>query len=178
MKKILLFSLFVTMTIAGFAQSNTIKFLGIPVDGTKKEMIAKLQAKGYEYDSYSDVLTGEFNGKDVNINIQTVNNKVWRVSVIDSNFSDETNIKIHFNNLFYQFMNNDKYVLADGKTLTEDDDISYEMTVNNKRYQAVFGFADKSVNGYVWYMIGGNYGQYVIAIFYENLDNAATGDEL
>ena len=96
--------MFVTMTIAGFAQSNTIKFLGIPVDGTKKEMIAKLQAKGYEYDSYSDVLTGEFNGKDVNINIQTVNNKVWRVSVIDSNFSDETNIKIHFNNLYYQFI--------------------------------------------------------------------------
>ena len=140
--------------------------------------LKELQAKGYEYDPYSDYLTGEFNGRKVCIKVQTVNNNVWRICVIDSEFSDEANIKILFNNLFYQFMNNDKYVLADGEILTDDDDISYEMMVNNKRYQAVFGFADKSINGYVWYMIGGNYGEYLISIFYENLDNAATGDEL
>ena len=85
MKRFLTTFLFVLMTIAAIAQdSNTIKFLGIPVDGTKKEMISKLQEKGYKYDASYDVLFGEFNGKDVTISVQTVNNRVWRIAIIDT----------------------------------------------------------------------------------------------
>lgn len=176
-KKIVLLLSFVIIAIEGFAQ-NTIKFLGVPIDGTKKEMIANLKAKGYEYDSYSDVLVGEFNGTDVNISVQTVNNRVWRIAIIDTNGNDETNTKIRFNRLFDQFSNNKKYVLLNGETLTDEDDISYEMTVHKKRYEASFTFADKSVNGLVWYMIAEQFGRYRIAMFYENLDNAANGDDL
>lgn len=176
-KKIVLLLSFVIIAIEGFAQ-NTIKFLGVPIDGTKKEMIANLKAKGYEYDSYSDVLVGEFNGTDVNISVQTVNNRVWRIAIIDANGNDETNTKIRFNRLFDQFSNNKKYVLLNGETLTDEDDISYEMTVHEKRYEASFTFADKSVNGLVWYMIAEQFGRYRIAMFYENLDNAANGDDL
>lgn len=176
-KKIVLLLSFVIIAIEGFAQ-NTIKFLGVPIDGTKKEMIANLKAKGYEYDSYSDVLVGEFNGTDVNISVQTVNNRVWRIAIIDTNENDETNTKIRFNRLFDQFSNNKKYVLLNGETLTDEDDISYEMTVHKKRYEASFTFADKSVNGLVWYMIAEQFGRYRIAMFYENLDNAANGDDL
>ena len=175
-KKIVLLLSFVIIAIEGFAQ-NTIKFLGVPIDGTKKEMIANLKAKGYEYDSYSDVLVGEFNGTDVNISVQTVNNRVWRIAIIDTNENDETNTKIRFNRLFDQFSNNKKYVLLNGETLTDEDDISYEMTVHKKRYEASFTFADKSVNGLVWYMIAEQFGRYRIAMFYENLDNAANGDD-
>ena len=177
MKKMLLIALLIHLTVSGFAQ-NTIKFLGIPIEGTKKEMISKLQAKGYEYNSYADVLTGEFNGYDVTISVQTVNNRVWRIAIIDRNTTDETNIKIRYNNLFEQFSNNGKYVsVGDGK-LTDKDDISYEMTVHKKRYEADFRFIDKSINGQVWYMIAESYGKYQIAMFYENLDNAANGDDL
>ena len=91
MKKMLLIALLIHLAVSGFAQ-NTIKFLGIPIEGTKKEMISKLQAKGYEYNSYADVLTGEFNGYDVTISVQTVNNRVWRIAIIDRNTTDETNI--------------------------------------------------------------------------------------
>ena len=177
MKKLLLFILFVSVAMCANAQ-NTIKFLGIPVDGTKREMISKLEAKGYEYDSYGDYLTGEFNGQDVKIIIQTINNRVWRIAVADDSDTDETNIKIRFNKLYDQFSNNGKYICVDGNKLSEDDDISYEMSVNNKRFSATFMLKDTFVNGGVWYMIHESYGRYSIAIYYENADNDANGDDL
>ena len=177
MKKLLLFILFVSVAMGANAQ-NTIKFLGIPVDGTKREMISKLEAKGYEYDSYGDYLTGEFNGQDVKIIIQTINNRVWRIAVADDSDTDETNIKIRFNKLYDQFSNNGKYICVDGNKLSEDDDISYEMSVNNKRFSATFMLKDTFVIGGVWYMIHESYGRYSIAIYYENADNDANGDDL
>ena len=180
MKRFLITFLFVLMTITAIAQeSNTIKFLGIPIDGTKKEMISKLQAKGYEYDAYSDVLLGEFNGTNVIIYVQTVNNRVWRIGICDANVNnDAANIKIRYNNLFKQLSNNDKYKVDGGSTLGEEEDISYEMTVHKKRYEADFTFKDKSIHGCVWYMIVERYGKYGIMMFYENLDNEANGDDL
>ena len=102
MKRFLITFLFVLITITTIAQeSNAIKFLGIPVDGTEKEMISKLQAKGYEYNTSLDALFGEFNGTDVFILVQTVNNKVWRIGIVDANIIDnEANVKIRYNNLF------------------------------------------------------------------------------
>ena len=54
MKKMLLIALLIHLAVSGFAQ-NTIKFLGIPIEGTKKEMIAKLQAKGYQLVTVSEL---------------------------------------------------------------------------------------------------------------------------
>ena len=180
MKRFLITFLFVLMAITAIAQeSNTIKFLGIPVDGTKKEMISKLQAKGYEYDASSDGLFGEFNGTDVIIFIHTVNNRVWRICIVDANVNDdEVNIKARYNKLFKQLSNNDKYKVLDGSTLGEEENISYEMAVHKKRYEADFTFKDKSIHGLVWYMIIREYEEYGIRMFYENLDNAANGDDL
>ena len=89
------------------------------------------------------VLEGEFNGRDVNISVVTNNNKVYRIVVRDANSSSETSIKIRFNNLCQQFANNSKYTTpfltsVDDYIIPEDEDISYEMAVNNKRYQASF----------------------------------------
>ena len=180
MKRFLVTFLFVLATIVSIAQdNNTIKFLGIPIDGTKKEMISKLQAKGYEYDAYSDVLLGEFNGTNVIIYVQTVNNRVWRIGICDANVNnDAANIKIRYNNLFKQLSNNDKYKIDSGSILGEEEDISYEMTIHNKRYEATFTFKDKSIHGRVWYMIVEKYGKYGIMMYYENLDNEANGDDL
>lgn len=172
------FILFLLITsIEAFSQ-NTIKFLGIPIDGTKKEMITKLQAKGYEYNSYSETLKGEFNGQDVEISIHTVNNRVWRICVMDARGTNETNIRIRYNNLYDQFLKNGKYVSIGKGKLSENEDISYEIDVNNKRYEADFALIDSSINGCVWYMIAEQYDTYRILIFYENYDNAANGDDL
>ena len=180
MKRFLATFLFVLTTMAAIAQeSNTIKFLGIPVDGTKKEMISKLQAKGYKYDAFSDSLFGEFNGTNVIIFVQTVNNRVWRIGIVDENMdNDEANIKIRYNNLFKQLSNNGKYKVLGGSTLGEEEDISYEMSVRNKRYEADFTFKDKLIHGIIWYMIVERHGKYGIMMYYENPDNEANGDDL
>ena len=177
MKKILFILIMCFVTMTTFAQ-NTIKFLGIPVDGSKNEMIMKLEAKGYEYNSSFDCLVGEFNGEQSVIVIQTVNNKVWRIAIINGSPCNETNAKIKFNNLFNQFSNNEKYVLLSGKEISDSDDISYEMIANDKRYDAAFGFKDETINGRVWYMLSNDGLEYNLGLFYENLDNAANGDDL
>ncbi|MQP23988.1 hypothetical protein GFJ94_02790 [Flavobacterium sp. LMO8] len=144
LKKIIQIFILLILPIALYAQKDVTQFLDIPVDGFKPEMIKKLKTKGYTINRYSeDILDGEFNGTDVNIGIATNNNKVWRIAVMDANYTDETNIKIRFNNLIQQFMNNERYVAEPDSiiakyTIPKEEDISYEITVNKKRYQAVF----------------------------------------
>ena len=76
MKKLVSLSMLLVMSFSLYAQQRDVtRFLGIPVDGSKKDMIQKLKAKGFESSSieYPDVLTGEFNGNDVNIHVVTNN---------------------------------------------------------------------------------------------------------
>ena len=56
----------------------------------------------------------------------------------DVNTRDEADIKIRFNKLVSQFENNKRYTSLDKYTLSDEEDISYEMTVNNKTYEALF----------------------------------------
>ena len=126
------------MSASIFAQRDVTKFLGIPVDGLKSEMIKKLQAKGYVYNREKDYLKGEFNGVDVMIRVVTNNNKVWRILLMDENNIDESSIKIRFNNLIRQFRKNKNYIGFADAFIPEEEDISYEMTVNSKRYEGVF----------------------------------------
>lgn len=108
------------------------------MDGTKANMIQQLKAKGYQYNSSSDILTGEFNGRNVILSVVTNNNKVYRILVKDAVGSSETDIKIRFNTLCKQFEDNKKYTSNDDYTISEAEDISYEMSVHNKRYEADF----------------------------------------
>lgn len=140
MKRII-FSLMIAMiALTATAQNDVTKFLGIPVDGTKAEMIRKLKAKGFTSSPYDkDILTGEFNGYDVEIHVVTNNNKVYRIMVVDANYTDETAIRIRFNRLCQQFIENKKYISPDEEyMISNTEDISYEINVHNKRYQAVF----------------------------------------
>lgn len=123
-----------------YAQKDVTTFLGIPVDGYKAEMKRKLIAKGYVPKKAGDneYLKGEFNGTDVHIYIVTNNNKVYRIMLCDANTQSEADIKIRFNRLVEQFNNNKKYSALEDYTLSESVDISYEMTVNKKNFEALF----------------------------------------
>ena len=99
MKRVLSLSIILACFSCVFAQGDVTKFLGIPVDGYKSEMIQKLKAKGYQYSAAQECFTGEFNGRDVNIFIGTNNNKVYRIMVADANYVSEGDIKIRFNTL-------------------------------------------------------------------------------
>ena len=47
MKKIVFFIVLLTITISTIAQKDVSKFMGIPIDGFKPEMIKKLKEKGF-----------------------------------------------------------------------------------------------------------------------------------
>ncbi len=139
MKKLLLVVVFSTITFLISAQNDVTKFMGIPVDGYKHEMIQKLKEKGFVSNPFdANMLEGEFNGHSVYVSIATYNNKVRRVGVVDKNNVSEADIRIRFNQLCKQFANNPNYIYFSDYTIPEDEDISYGMTVNNKRYQATF----------------------------------------
>ena len=139
MKKIVFFIVLLTITISTFAQKDVTKFMGIPIDGFKPEMIKKLKEKGFvSSTSDKNILEGEFNGTQVNVHVATNNNKVCRIMLCDAHQMDETDIKIRFNKLCQQFKNNSKYTSLDDYTIPEDEDISYEMGVKSKRYEALF----------------------------------------
>ena len=139
MRRILSVAILLVISVSLFAQKDVTKFMGIPIDGFKPEMIQKLKEKGF-VSSASDknILEGEFNGSQVTIHVVTTNNKVSRIGISDVNYVDETDIRIRFNRLCQQFKSNSKYTSLDYYTIPEDEDISYEMKVNNKRYEAVF----------------------------------------
>jgi len=166
-----------------YAQAEVTTFLGIPIDGTKAQMMQKLKAKGFTQSAFDkNALEGEFNGEDVYVVVQTNNNKVWRIAVLDANNKSEGQIKIRYNNLCSQFQSNARYKSTDGDfSLSDDEKISYEMLVNSKQYQASFyqrpNEADYN-DRLVWFTINRNIDKYSIAIFYENLKNKANGEEL
>lgn len=140
MKKLISCCIVALLSVAMYAQKDVTTFLGIPVDGYKPEMRKKLIAKGYTPKKIgnNEYFEGEFNGTDVHIYIGTNNNKVCRIMVCDAETRSEADIKIRFNTLIRQFKNNKRYTSLSDYTLSEDEDISYGMSVENKNYDAMF----------------------------------------
>lgn len=97
--KNVLATLLLIFSVSLYAQKDVTQFLGIPVDGSKSEMIKKLKAKGFRDDPTSEALLGEFNGGNVNVFVTTNNNKVCRIVVCDAHTVNGTDIRIRFNRL-------------------------------------------------------------------------------
>lgn len=184
MKKILSLAFLLMLSLSLFAQRQVTKFLGIPVDGSRTAMIQKLKAKGFRYNSYSDMLEGQFNGTDVVILVQANNNKVWRIAVVYKGSFDKEQIKAQYNRLINQFSNNPRYKAFKAEELTDKDDIYREVSINKKQYEADFCQLpdDENIkNRLVWFTISEKpfkYQEYYIAIYYENGYNEANGDDL
>lgn len=190
MKK--LFSILVVclFTVALHAQDRVVtKFLGIPVDGTKAGMIHKLKAKGFrKVTGFSDILVGEFNGRDVYVHVVTNNKKVCRIMITDKRPIEDTAVKMEFNRLCRQFECNSMYrAYLPNQSLPNNENISYGITTNKKRYEAVFYqkesmSSETSFDDYmrtVWFMIEKySSNEYYIALFYDNEYNMADGEDL
>lgn len=143
MKKILLIALLTLFSVVCFGQDGgPLKFLGIPIDGTEAQFAAKLKAKGFTYDTVYKSYKGQFNGESVDVYIHTNHYQVDRVYVAFP-YTTEESIRVEFNCLLGQFKDNGKYMdLGMNEEIPAEDDISYEITVNNKRYQASFCYYD------------------------------------
>ena len=197
MRKFLTLLAMIAISASVFAQKEVTKFMGIPVDGSPTEMIKKLKAKGFTTDEDfmqaiklggvdwdgPEWLIGRFNGERVRVFLGVEQNKVWRIYLADKDSRDETQIKIRFNTLVRQFEGNGKYVpYFDEQTIADDEDISYQMTVNNKQYDAAFvqKGEDGTVDGkrMVWFMISQRSDDYCIYMYYDNEYNRADGSDL
>lgn len=193
----------VLCTLTAFTQEKDVTtFLGIPVDGFKSEMRKKLIAKGFTPQTYNgkEYFEGEFNGFDVDVWVVTNNNKVWRIMLCDKIHQDEANIKIRFNTLCHQFEKNERYYTPEDFTIPEKEDISYEMTVNEKSYSAAYFQLPKDYKALiplteeeaiqaakalepafkkpVWFCISEFGGKYYITMYYDNEYNHANGEDL
>lgn len=195
MRKLFVVIIAFFVSAISFAQNDVTTFLGIPVDGTESAMIQKLKAKGFTYDASLDMLEGEFNGQSVLISVITDHNKVYRIALMDKNETSESQIKIRFNMLCRQFEKNGKYIpIENHQEIAEPEDISYEMLVHKKEYQAGFyqvgpagasSYYNKSLDEIeqlskkvVWFTIDNEYGKYRIIMFYDNYNNRSDGDDL
>lgn len=128
------------LPIIMFAQKDVTTFLGIPVDGYKSEMRKKIIAKGFTPNKLdgTEYFEGEFNGSDVHLYIGTNNNKVYRIMLCDVKTMNEADIINRFNNLVRQFEKNKRYISLLDQTIPSGEDISYEMLVHNKVYEAIY----------------------------------------
>lgn len=189
MKRLLFIVLAMIATITSFAQQKDVtSFLGIPVDGTVLSMKQKLVSKGFvpKKVGTNEFLEGEFNGTDVRVYIVTNNNKVYRIMLADNFTVDEAQIKIRFNNLVSQFENSKRYISLGKYTLSDEEDISYEMTVHNKSYEALFyqvpnmekADTELMLMKPVWFKIVRVNGEYYICMFYDNEYNRSHGEDL
>lgn len=133
-----------------FAQKstdNTLRFLGIPVDGTEQQMISSLREKGFRYNSALGYLSGQFNGENVEVYIHTNHDLVDRVYVSFPSTSSESDIRNKFNRLISQFDNNNKYIFFIGNDpIPIDEDISYEISVHDKQYQASYRYVNPDLD--------------------------------
>ncbi len=145
MKRLLFIVLLTILSSPVFCQNDgALKFLGIPIDGTKAQFSSQLRAKGFTYNSLSEGYKGQFNGKDVEVFIHTNHNLVDRVYVSFPS-TNEDGIRSEYNRLLSQFLKTDKYMhLGLNEEIPEDEDISYEISIHNKRYQASFSYYDST----------------------------------
>ena len=143
MKKLITTSLVLFIVTAVFAQEPAIfSFMGVPVDGSRSEVIVALKDKGFVYDAKNDMLSGKFNGQQSMILINENHGKVYRIIAATENPTyTEAEIRIAYNNLISQFRDNPKYDENEpNELISETEDISYEMIVHNKLYDAIFVF--------------------------------------
>lgn len=140
MKRIVILLIALLNTLSMYAQNSApIYFLGIPVDGTKANMVKEIEKKGFEHikTDGEDILIGDFNGKKSHIYVHTYRNKVDRVMVAYADELSESQIKIQYNILLSQFQNNEKYFeIKENLPISDDEDISFEMDIHKKTYIA------------------------------------------
>lgn len=115
-------------------------FLDIAVDGSRKNIIDQIIEKGFVLSLFGNekVLTGQFNGETVNIDIQTRGGKVFRIVVFDAIPSDSTKILKRYNNLCRQFASSPRYISLTDNSLPAEEDIEHEISVNGKTYEATY----------------------------------------
>ena len=88
MKRFFLITLAFSLALSLQAKNPITTFLGIPVDGTKSEMISKLKEKGVLTEAGSEMRCS-ISGVPYIVKIMTDKNKVYRISLTEVAGTDD-----------------------------------------------------------------------------------------
>ena len=176
---IALFMLFATTVSA----QEVIDFMGIPIDGSKAEMFAKLKEKGFRETEDLYVLQGLF--EDIPVEAMTFDfrDKVYNITLRHDMGNDETMAIEQYNNLILKFRNDPKYNDSYSELIPEGELIGEKLRSDFHLYTACFTQSGK--HGYVrikllktnnwkdeeWYKLA----NYVVEIEYINAANSPRG---
>lgn len=168
-------------TIEERIDENSLKFLGIPVDGSRESVIAQLKEKGFDGSVWSEYLEGQFNGEPVRVYVHTYRDKVDRI-IVDFDHVPEMNLNEQYNHLLSLLVENEKYVpLGTYSPIPPEENCETEIFLNKKDYKARFSYVSpnghEESEGEVWLSILNRRGNRV-CLYYDNLNNRPQGEDL
>lgn len=154
---------------------SAIRFLGVPIDGSRQYMLNRLKAIGF-VDSNRDFLEGQFNGEPVKVFVHTYHDKVDRIIVVFDTVP-EMNLREQYNNLLALFQTSKKYKPIQVSRAIPKDDFFYWTNTEYKSRFSVVSDSRQEINGEVWFAIIDK-GGYRVGLYYDNLNNRPHGEDL
>lgn len=179
--------IFILSLVALVSCDNTIRFLDIPIDGSRNMMIKKLEEKGFIYDYENNLMKGTFNGEPSDISISTSNGRVNKIRVCSKAY-DVLGVKQAYNRLLLQFKSNPKYIALENYNLipVEIRDMysslkpgeHFTVFYRRKEFKRSYNINPNKAEGVVWFKIVELYGDYFIQLNYENLKKHTINSDL
>ncbi|MBQ5779599.1 MAG: hypothetical protein IIW13_06415 [Paludibacteraceae bacterium] len=145
MKKFYLIFICLLFSTCIFCQERVPNFYGIPIDGTKEEMIQKLVETGnfikFEGSNNYDLMQISKDAKDLGITpfvkISTHDGKVAVIQQDILHLTTAEEAKFLFNSFVETSSNSSVLSVRKGDLIPEKEDIYYEMRVNKKKYTLI-----------------------------------------
>ena len=174
------------LALTSYAQ-DVIDFMGIPIDGSVSEMMAKLKEKGFRKMERNGIWEGFLDGVPVQLTVRLSKDKVYEIDIRYDVEDDNAQIVQCINGLVSKFKDNPKYKEVQSDMITEDDLAESKLKKEYLGYYAYF--TQIGTNGYVAvglnrlnYMLGENNGnppekdyQLWVQVKYVNAANAPNG---
>ena len=146
MKKFLI--VFLILFAATASAQKIIDFVGIPIDGTKADMFAKLKEKGFRETDKPNMLEGLFEDFPVVVVVSdNGRDKVYEMDLRHEMGNDETLAIERYNSLLLKFRNDPKYNDSYSELIPEGEPISEKLRSDTHLYTACF--TQNGANGYV-----------------------------
>lgn len=146
MKNLLITLLMLFATTA--SAQKVIDFMGIPIDGTKAEMFAKLKEKGFQETDKPNLLAGLYD--DLPVEVVALDNsrdKVYEIDLRHEMGNDEALAIERYNSLLLKFRNDPKYNDSYSELIPKDEPISEKLRSDFHLYTSCF--SQSGTIGYV-----------------------------
>ena len=182
----LVFTLLMFLTLSMSAQKNeVIRFMGIPIDGPKSEMLLELKEKGFEpindglTNDDASIMKGYFNGEKCTLSVNSYHNNVYNIIVVFDQEDTEINAKLRL--LYYNELLGTKYV-SNPTGLDELSHFTTSIDEFDKPHGSIYlGFTDRYTGKFgnlILDLTNRNTNVYQIVISYLNIDKMPNGEDL